>query len=251
VILYEHPFNERVRTWLRLEYLFDRLRQLLARADALDHHYALLTLFDLMEVTERADLKSDVLQDLNRQKHAYARFRGNPTVSETALEAVLADLKQAFDALNAQRSKPGQALAGNEGLQNIRRRATIPAGTCGFDLPAYHAWLCQPTRARYDDLLQWADDFGPMAQAIALLLQLLRQSGQPQSVIAPKGQYVRPLPPGKTYQLLRLRIDPALDLIPEITAHRLAVSVNLMRRASDGKTHPARQDAPLELTFCA
>jgi cell division protein ZapD len=251
VTLYEHPFNERVRTWLRLEYLFDQLRQLLGRTDTLDHHYALLTLFDLMDATERADLKSDVLQDLNRQKSAYARFRGNPTVSEAALDAVLADLGQAFDALNAQRSKPGQALAGSEWLLNVRRRAAIPAGTCGFDLPAYHAWLCQPTRARYDDLLQWADDFGPMAQAITLLLQLLRGSGQPQSVIAQRGQYVRPLPQGKTYQLLRLRIEPALDLIPEIAAHRLAVSVNLTRRAADGKMHLVREDAPLELTFCA
>jgi cell division protein ZapD len=251
VILYEHPFNERVRTWLRLEYLFDRLRQLLARADPLDHHYALLTLFELIEVMSRADLKSEVLQDLSRQKSAYAGFRGNPAVSEVALDAVLTRLGQAFDTLNAQRSKPGQLLAGSEWLQNVRRRAVIPAGTCGFDLPAYHAWLYRPARARYDDLLQWSEDFGPMAQAIALLLQLLRESGQPQGIVAQGGQYVRALTQGKAYQLLRLRIDPALDLIPEITAHRLAVSVNLTRCQDDGKTHLARQDAPIELTFCA
>ena len=251
MILYEHPFNERVRTWLRLEYLFDRLRQLLERSEAIDHHYALLTLFELLDVTGRADLKSDVLQDLSRQKSAYAGFRGNPAISEAALEAVLARLEQAFDALNAQRSKPGQVLADSEWLMNVRRRAAIPAGTCGFDLPAYHAWLCQPAGQRHADLLQWCDDFKPMAQTIALLLQLLRQSGQPLSAVAQGGQYVRSLAQGKTFQLLRLRIDPALDLIPEITAHRLAVLINLTRRAADGKTHPAREDAPLELTFCA
>jgi len=251
VILYEHPFNERVRTWLRLEYLFERLRQLLTRTDALEHHYALLTLFELMEVTERADLKSDVLQDLSRQKNAYAGFRGNPAVSEVALNAVLVQLEQAFGALNAQRSKPGQALASNEWLLNVRRRATIPAGTCGFDLPAYHAWLHQPANARHADLRQWADDFGPMAQAVMLLLQLLRESGQPYKIAVQGGQYVQAIPQGRTYQLLRLGIDSALDLIPEITAHRLAVSVNLTRRGADGKTHLAREDASLELTFCA
>ena len=251
MILYEHPFNERVRTWLRLEYLFDQLGQLLARADALDHHYALLTLFELMDVVGRADLKSDVLQDLSRQKTAYAGFRGNPAVSETVLNTVLADLGQAFDALNAQRSKPGQDLAGSEWLMNVRRRAAIPAGTCGFDLPAYHAWLCQTAEQRHADLLQWSHEFEPMAQAVALLLQLLRESGQPQSVVAQNGQYVRSLSQGRAYQLLRLRIEPALGLIPEITAHRLAVSINLTRRAADGKTHLAHENAPLELTFCA
>jgi cell division protein ZapD len=251
VILYEHPLSERVRTWLRLEYLFERLRQLLARADPLDHHYSLLTLFELIDVMGRTDLKSEVLQDLNRQKNVYAGFRGNPAVSETMLSTVLADLEQAFDALNAQRSRPGQALVDNEWLMNVRRRAAIPAGTCSFDLPAYHAWLCQPAQARQADLWQWVADFGPMAQAVALLLQLLRESARPHNVTAQGGQYVLTLRQGRAYQLLRLRIDPALDLVPEISAHRLAVSVNLTRRAADGKTRLVRQDTPFELTFCA
>ena len=251
MILYEHPFNERVRTWLRLEYLFDRLEQLLARTEALDHHYALLALFDLMEILGRSDLKSDVLQDLSRQKSAYAGFRGNPAISEAALDAVLSHLEKAFDALNMQRGKPGQVLAGTEWLLNVRRRAAIPVGTCGFDLPAYHAWLHQSADTRQADLLRWADDFGPMAQAVALLLQLLRESGQPQTVVAQGGQYVRALTQGKPYQLLRLVINSALNLIPEITAHRLAVSINLTRHAADGKTHLVREDVPIELAFCA
>lgn len=251
MILYEHPFNERARTWLRLEYLFNRLRQLLSRNDVLDHHYALLTLFDLLEVIGHTDLKSEVLQDLKRQKNAYAGFFGNPAVSETALNAVLARLDQAFDALNAQRGKPGQVLADSEWLMNVRRRAAIPAGACGFDLPVYHAWLHQPANLRHGDLLQWAGDFEPMAQAIVLLLELLRESGQPHRVVARGGQYVQTLTQSRAYQLLRLRIDQELDLIPEISAHRLAVSVNLMRCQVDGKTHLVREDAPLELTFCA
>jgi cell division protein ZapD len=251
VILYEHPLNERARTWLRLEYLFNRLRQLLTRNDALDHHYTLLTLFELMEVMGRADLKSEVLQDLIRQKNAYAGFRGNPAVSETALDTVLVRLGHAFDALNAQRGKPGQVLADSEWLTNVRRRAAIPAGACGFDLPPYHAWLHQSANGRHTDLLQWANDFEPIAQAIALLLELLRQSGQPYSVVAQDGQYVQVLTQGRACQLLQLRIDPALDLIPEISAHRLAVSVSLTRRHADGKAHLAREDVPLELTFCA
>jgi cell division protein ZapD len=133
---------------------------------------------------------------------------------------------------------------------NVRRRAVVPAGTCGFDLPAYHAWLHESAAVRQADLLQWTGNFRPMAQAIALLLQLLRESGRPQRVAVQGGQYVQTLAQDKTYQLLRLRIDPALGLIPEITAHRRAISVNLARREADGKTHLAREDASLELTFC-
>ena len=62
MILYEYPFNERIRTYLRLEHLFDRLGQLIARQDAVDHHFALTTLFEIIEVASRSELKPDVLQ---------------------------------------------------------------------------------------------------------------------------------------------------------------------------------------------
>ena len=50
MILYEYPFNESIRTMLRLEQLFDRLGQLLPRDAAVDHHFALVTLFEIMDV---------------------------------------------------------------------------------------------------------------------------------------------------------------------------------------------------------
>jgi cell division FtsZ-interacting protein ZapD len=58
LILYEYPFNESIRTMLRLEHLFDRLGQLIARDPPVDHHFALATLFEIMDVGSRADLKS-------------------------------------------------------------------------------------------------------------------------------------------------------------------------------------------------
>lgn len=64
MILYEYPFNERLRTYLRLEQLFRRLGELIPRSHALDHHFALVTIFEIMDVAARADLKSDVLKDI-------------------------------------------------------------------------------------------------------------------------------------------------------------------------------------------
>lgn len=57
MIHYEYPFNERVRTYLQLERLFNRLNELIQRSSAVDHHFALVTLFDLLEMVSRTDLK--------------------------------------------------------------------------------------------------------------------------------------------------------------------------------------------------
>jgi len=251
VILYEYPFNERIRTYLRLEHLFGRLEQLMARNTPLDHHFALTTIFDVVDVSGRADLKSDVLKDLEKQKARMGAFRGNPAISDVSLNAVLGRLDDAASQLKQQHGKPGHELADDEWLMALRSRVAIAAGTCSFDLPAYHAWQHRPSGARRAHLEQWAGLLVPMANAIALLLQILRDCGVPQKVVAVGGQFQQTLPQDRTFQLLRLRVDEALSLVPEISGNRLMASVRMMRQDPDGTLHATREDAPFELALCA
>jgi cell division protein ZapD len=249
-ILYEYPFNERVRTYLRLEHLLNRMNELIQRQGALDHHFALIGAFELMDMASRADLKSDALKEMEKQKSVIAAYRGNPAISEESLGAVLERLDKTFAQLSGQLGKPGSELADNEWLMGVRSRCAIPAGTCSFDLPAYHAWLHHPPPKRQADLLKWASTLAPMTQAISLLLQILRSSGRAQQVTASAGQFQQTLPSGRTFQLLRLRIDGALGIVPEISGNRLMASVRLMRHGDDGKLQPVREDVPIELALC-
>src|SRR5678815_4588070 len=43
-----------------------------------------LTLFEILEVASRADLKSDLLQELERQKQVLLSFRNNPCLLYTS-----------------------------------------------------------------------------------------------------------------------------------------------------------------------
>lgn len=251
MILYEYPFNERIRTYLRLEHLFLRLSQLVQRESAIDHHYALTTIFEIMDVATRADLKSDVLKDLEKQKHILNSYRGNPAISESVLDEVVGRLDQCFSTLSHLAGKAGQSLTENDWLMSVRSRAVIPGGTCEFDLPAYYAWQHKGVDTRRTDLDTWTSTLKPLANSIHMLLKMLRDSGTPQKIMASGGQFQQALPQGRTFQLLRLRIDPSLDLIPEISGNRLLVSVRLMRLAADNRLHPCSEDAPFELTLCS
>ena len=251
MILYEYPFNERIRTYLRLEHLFRKLSRLIARDDALDHHYALSTIFEVMDVGARADLKSDVLKDLEKQKQILNAYRGNPAIAEGVLDEVIGQLDHRFVALNGLAGKAGQSLTENDWLMSIRSRVGIPGGTCEFDLPAYYAWQHEPPSYRRQDLERWASTLAPLADSIQMLLKLLRDSGAPQKVIASAGQFQQNLPQGRTFQLLRLALDPGVGLIPEISGNRLMVSIRLMRHESDDRLHPSTEDAAFELTLCS
>ncbi|WP_184301904.1 cell division protein ZapD [Roseateles oligotrophus] len=251
MVLYEYPFNESIRTMLRLEHLFDRLGQLMERETPLDHHFALVTIFEIMDVASRADLKSDLLKELERHKAQLASYRGKPGVSDEALDEVIRRIDHAFDGLNKLSGKAGHALTANEWLMSIRSRISIPGGTCEFDLPAYYTWQQFLPVRRRKDLMQWTESLMPLAEALQVLLGLLRDSGAPHKVAASNGQFQQSLPAGRVYQLLRMRIDPSLGLIPEISGHRLMVSIRLMRQDEDGRLKPAQQDAGFELTLCA
>lgn len=251
MILYEYPFNERIRTYLRLEHLFLRLAELVSRSTPLDHHFALTTIFEVMDVGARADLKSDVLKDLEKQKQVLNAYRGNPAIAESVLDKVVDQLDKCFFGLNGQPGKAGQSLTENDWLMSIRSRVGIPGGTCEFDLPAYFSWQHRDGAARQADLRQWAGTLTPLAESIHMLLKLLRDSGAPQKVMAVGGQYQQNLPQGRTFQLLRLALNPALGLIPEISGNRLLVSIRMMRHEEDGRLHTSSEDCAFELALCA
>jgi len=251
LVLYEYPFNEGIRTMLRLEHLFDRMTGLIARDDPVDHHYALASMFEIMDVAARADLKSDVLKELERHKNVFLGYRGNPAISEQALDAVITRIDTAFRELNESPGKAGQALTSNEWLMSIRSRIGIPGGTCAFDLPAYFAWQQHAPEARRADLLRWTSTLAALSDALRVLLGLLRESGVPHKVIANAGQYQQSLPQARTYHLLRARLPAEADLVPEISGHRLMVSIRLMRADTEGRLRPVSEDVAFELALCS
>jgi cell division protein ZapD len=250
VITYEYPLNERIRTLLRLEDLFERSRHFIARTDPLDHHVALLTLFEILEVSGRADLKSDLLQELERQKQVLLSFRNNPEISEEALASVLRDIEQAAAALFSMTGKIGQYIRENDWLMSIKQRTGIPGGACEFDLPSYHFWLHRPAEDRIGQLAAWTGPLFPLRDGTAIILRILRESGKPQRLSAPLGTFQQMLG-GKTAQMLRVRLDPAANCVPEISANKYVLNIRFLTQASeDPKPRAADWDVAFELTFC-
>ena len=249
MITYEYPLNERIRTLLRLEDLYDRVRFFLGKDDAHDHHACLTGMFEILEVASRADLKSDLLQELDRQRTFLEALRNNPAISEDKLNYVLAEMASAFANLHATSGKAGQALRENEWLMAIKQRAGIPGGTSEFDLPSYHAWLNQPVARRRADLEGWLKHLLPIYAGLSIVLRVLRESGRTVSLIAFQGVYQQ-TPADKPAQMLRLALAPELPCVPEISANKYALNVRFLLPEGVQKTRVYEQDVPFELAFC-
>ena len=255
VITYEYPLSERIRTLLRLEDLFDRVRHFLARDDALDHHAALVAIFEIIDVAGRADLKSDLMQELERQRQALSIYRGVAEVAQEALEKVLAEADATRVALS-NAVKTGQHLRENEWLMSVKSRVNIPGGACEFDLPSYHYWLHRPAATRLDDLNAWLAPLLPVSDGLSIVLRLLRESGKPGEVTAMQGQFQQMLS-GRVAQLIRVRLKEDTIYIPEISANKYALMIRFtsMAPAAEGgaaaqRPRQTEANVSFELTYC-
>jgi cell division protein ZapD len=249
LIVYEYPFNERIRTLLRLEDLYEKFSFFVHQSDPMQHHVAIATIFEMLEVAGRADLKSDLLQELERQKQTLISFKSNPNVQADMLDKVLNDVEQASIALMASTGKTGQNVRDNEWLMSIRGRTIIPGGACEFDLPSYYAWQKNSAEKRFADISMWFAPIAPLFNAINVVLRLLRESGITTKVIAQSGSYQQMLQ-GKVYQLLRVRIDQDLGAIPEISANKYMLWIRYMTQGGEMKPKAFESEIPFELTLC-
>lgn len=250
---FEHPLNERMRTFLRTESLFHlakfRYRYLSSEWDSRDCVTALIELFNLIERTE---FRSELIKEIERHLAIFHRMVLTPAVDHRALEKVLKELEQHVNNVRQHTSRQGLFPKGSGLLNTIRQRLSIVGGTCSFDIPEFHYWLHLPERNRQHFLDQWIEALEPLEKALTFLLSLVRQSSVTTKEIAVSGYLQKSLSADSVPQLVRIAIRTEYNVYPEISANKHRVNVRLMQALFETeKNTVATQDIPLEFSCCA
>ncbi len=250
-IFYEQPLSERIRAFLRLEFLFNRAEFQLQTEDPWASRGAMESIIDVLAVISRSDLKKELLKELERQCATLEALASNPNVDELRLMSALDQVRRVRDALYDGENIPGIELRDNELLGMVRQRSSIPAGTCAFDLPGYHYWLQLPAHSRMRDLREWLSKFDRLREAISLSLKLVRESAGPTREIAHGGFYKKTLESSAHCQMIRVALPPHAECYPEISAGRQRFTVRFMHPVQ-GSTRPTQVegDVTFELLCC-
>lgn len=247
-VVFEQPLTERVRTFLRLEFLFNQHAHFRADGSEFGARVTLQSLLDILVVLSRTDLKNEILKELVDQHGALTRLASKPGVDPERLRDTLAELVSAQSALQQTTPFAVTALRGNDFLISVLNRSSVPGGATAFDLPTYHHWLSRPNQVEHD-LASWYGEIRPYQQAIALYLRLLRNSTQAQSAMAAGGMYVHS--PSGPCSLLRVTVSTKLSVYPEISAGRHRFSVRFMHLADvHGRPHQIAEDVPFSMQCC-
>lgn len=250
MVIYEHPLNEKTRTLLRLEHLFQQVGHHLPIADVWSSRATIDGLLDMVSIFSRAEIKADLIKELDRHQEKLARIRQTPGLDTERLDQIVEQLKQANQRLYDINGQIGQALRKNEFLKTILQRKSIPGGSCAFDLSEYHYWLELPYEARRKQLQAWLQTLEPIHAAIALILSLVRSSTDPTSEQAKSGFFQHSLDPQTPAQMIRVGLPRDLNLFAEISGGKHRFTIRFLEPSCDERPTRAQQDVVFSLHTC-
>ena len=253
IIVFEQPMNERMRTFMRLDFLYNQALYQSEIATSASARAAMTSLLDILSITTRSDMRSDALKELERHLAHLNDFQSRPGVDTARLKTIIANLGRLRGDLMNAGSAFLQPIRDSEFLTSIKLRSAIPGGTCEFDLPEYFCWLNQPAEARMHAFGEWLGLLRPLCDAIAELLWLTRQAGRTRREVAKGGVFMIGFDRDAPAQLLRIALPAETSLFPEISGggqHRCNVRF-LKWNGLNARPTPLEEDVPFTLTICA
>ncbi|MCB1789888.1 MAG: cell division protein ZapD [Gammaproteobacteria bacterium] len=245
--IFEHPLNEKCRTWLRLSHLFEQFDFHRQHVDEWHARAAVAALLDIANVLSRADIKSELLKELERYRQSLSRMANSPGVDTERLNAILEDLSDSCQGVRNVNGQLAQALRNNDFLASIVQRSSIPGGAFDFDLPQFHYWLRTAEQTRDAHLAEWRNEVVAVHAAVDLLLKLIRSSAVPSTESAPSGFYQQSLPGNVAAQLVRVGIPSSAGMYAEISGGKHRFSVRFLDCAD--WQHPLQVDQSVDFSL--
>lgn len=243
-VIFEHPLNERTRTWLRIE---TSLEQLFSQTQ-LDTLPTSLAFFraaaEFIEVIDRGEIRSDILKELEKQQKKLSAWAQAPNIDKTLLLTLIDKLKSQAAILN-KAPRLAQHLKEDKIISIVRQRLSIPGGCCSFDLPLLHLWLNLSCEERANSVKRWLDGLMPLKTALESLLDLLRQSTHFAAVESLNGFYQDNAEEGV---LLRIRLKTEAKIYPLVSGHKTRFAIRFLHFDSEHGVVP--QKLPFDIACC-
>lgn len=249
---FEQPLNERIRKFLRLEFLFGQTARLIAIEDAWASRAAIVSLLETRDAMGRGDVKHELINELERQRSRLRGLEGNPHAQQGPLRQLLERVARLVESLHGQSGQPGELFSDQGMLEGVHNRLSIPGGTCDFDLPGFQHWLARPYRERRAALLEWLEALSLIRQAVEMILTLVRESGQSSREVAVDGVYQESPDASRPWQLIRVRLPGDSRYFPEISGGKHRISIRFCEQpVQGGRAVPTSSDVPFELFRCS
>src|SRR5258708_35627860 len=98
-IVYEQPLNERMRTFLRLEFLYTQATYHSESPNPWSSRAAVASLLEILAITARGDSRSEVIKELERHVNVLKEYQSKTGVDPGRLKSLMSTLVKLRNAL--------------------------------------------------------------------------------------------------------------------------------------------------------
>ena len=247
--IYEQPINKRIRSMMRLDLLFDQINYFARAKNVWDNTNAVNVLNDILEFTNRTDIKSEVIKELERQQNHVQGLLDQPGVNEKKSLKLIEEYKSLNNELHSINGAIGHHLHQNIILNAAKQKSILPGSSGNFDSPLYIQWINQDSGSRNQQLADWLSPFETLNSAIKLALKTIRNSGDNVEHVADNGFYQDNLDLNRPYQMIRVAIPKAATYFPEISAGKHRFSIRFLQ-STDFSSNPEQCDDDIHFILC-
>tara|TARA_A100001037_G_C15040231_1_gene585120 strand:+ start:72 stop:830 length:759 start_codon:yes stop_codon:yes gene_type:complete len=248
--IYELPLNERLRTFMRIEFLYSRLKYF---ASNLDDNWqtrtVIHTLLEVYSILSRTDVRREVLADLDRYIMQMQRFQSSPDADNDMVNDVLEDL----DLIKNQVVNIGTdyllKLREDEFIASLLHRHTLPGGKAEFDLPKYKFFLESDKKNVSSQIESWTGIIRPICEGIDKLMWIIRESNEPIATVAVGGQYNHQIERRTQISLVRIITNDS-SVYPEISGGRHLIAVRFFSHNEDGQYIQFQDNVEFKISLC-
>lgn len=251
--IFEQPLNERVRIFLRIEALINRLAYFKDLDNDNASYHSILSILEITSLVERGDVKKEIIKELERQHKVLTSLASHQSVDRSRLELTLSKIKNALNQMHSMDGKLGEHLKKIDFLLGIKQRAAIPGGSCDFDLPQLRYWLNMGHEQRLEDINRWSAPYNKLHEVLELAINIIRDSGHAENIVARNGFFQEPLDTSQPNQLLRIELPCETSIFPEISAgkHRYSIRFLQSQQSVDQLPVQFKQDVEFKLIRCS
>ena len=225
---YEQPLSERMRTFLRLEFLYQQMLYNSEREADWATRATISTLLEILAILSRGDVRSDVHKELDQQLGVLQQFQSQPGVDSGRLDTLIHNLAASRNELSHIGTAYLQPLKDSEFLNAIKHRSAIP-----------------------QDMEGWSGSIRPVCDAVTELMWLIRESAEPKEKMAINGMYQHSMQKDNNCRLLRVSLAGDSSLFPEISGSQHRFTVRFLEWSTiDSRAVQTGHDVPFQLSIC-
>tara|TARA_B100000035_G_scaffold315479_1_gene336793 strand:- start:4663 stop:5424 length:762 start_codon:yes stop_codon:yes gene_type:complete len=241
--IYEEPVDERIRKFLKLENYFLKINKHKEIENSIDTFAALQNLISLYQMLSRAEVKRELIREIDFHKSRYAEYIKIQGSDKIKLNSIMEKQDVIINTLHNLQSNYLSSLHNDELFQHCVKHYDTLSSELDY-------WLTRDFSSRSNQINLWLEIIKPIESSVYFCLDILRKSSETREVCASNGMYIFKLDPEKKVRMLRITMHSDNYFFPRVSVGPQRATISFMTLNDGNKFIQLKDDITFVIDLC-